>query len=155
VVQSSGERRRSPWLLAAAAIAAVIVVVVLVAVIAAFTWFDVSLSDGVGGRTYAPASADDVRRDYNLGIGSLKLDLSRVPVGKELHIEAHVGIGELRVTVPRRASVVVDARAKTGSISALGDEDDGFNAHVRITGGDKLYLETRVGAGRVDVERGR
>jgi hypothetical protein len=154
MVQSpAGENRRSRWLVAAAAVAMVIVVIVLVAVIVAFTWFDVSLSDGVGDRTYAPSSTADVRHDYKLGVGSLKLDLSRVSVDKELHVEARVAIGELRVIVPRGASAAVDARAKAGSVSVLGHHDDGRNARVRVTGGDKLFLDTRVGAGGVDIER--
>jgi hypothetical protein len=128
-------------------------VIAVVVVVVAFTWFDVSLSDGIGDRAYAPTSTADVRREYKLGIGSLELDLSRLPVGPEVHVEARLGIGKLRVIVPRRSSVVVDARVKAGSISSLGHHDDGRNARVRITGGNKLFLKTRVGAGRIDVER--
>ena len=137
-----------------AALVTVVLVIALVAVIVAFTWLDVSLSDGVGDRTYAPTSADDVRSEYKLGVGDLKLDLSRVPAGAQLRVQARVGIGELRVIVPRSASVAVDARAKAGSVSVLGDRDDGRNAHVRATGGDKLVVDARVGAGNVNVERG-
>jgi hypothetical protein len=153
MVPKATTKRRSRWLVAAGVIAAVVFLIAVGAVVVAFTWFDVSLSDGVGDRAYTPASAADVRREYKLGVGSLKLDLSHVPVGAELHVGARVGIGKLRVIVPRRASVVVDARVKAGSISSLGHHDDGRNARVRITGGDKLFLETRVGAGRIDVER--
>jgi hypothetical protein len=87
----------------------VVIVIALVAIIVAVTWFDVSLSDGVG---------------------------------------------ELRVIVPRRGSVAVDARAKTGSLSVLGDHDDGRNAGARATNGGNLVLDARVGAGSVDVEPG-
>jgi Cell wall-active antibiotics response 4TMS YvqF len=153
MVPEANKKRRSRWLVAAGAIAAVVVVIAVAAVVIAFTWFDVSLSDGIGDRAYAPTSAAAVRREYKLGVGSLELDLSRVPVGPELHVEARVGIGNLRVIVPRRSSVVVDARVKAGSISSLGRHDDGRNARVRITGGDKLFLEARVGAGRIEVER--
>jgi hypothetical protein len=154
MVESPSYKRRSRWLVAAAGIAAFVVLIALVGVIVAFTWFDVSLSDGVGDRTYTPASTGDVRQEYKLGVGSLKLDLSRVPVGKELHVKARLGIGELRVIVPRRASVAVDGRVKAGSISVLGHHDDGRNARVRVTSGGNLFLEARVGAGAVDVERG-
>jgi predicted membrane protein len=153
MVVEPDKRRRSPWLLVAGAIASLLVLIVLVAVIVAFTWFDVSLSDGVGDRTYAPASAADVRHEYKLGVGNLELDLSRVPTGTSVHVDARVGIGKLRVIIPQGASVVVDARVKAGSISSLGHHDDGRNARVRVTGGDKLYLKTRVGAGQIDVER--
>src|SRR5207237_8689711 len=96
----------------------------VVAVVSAFAWFDVSLSDGVGDRTYAPAAAADVHPRYDLGVGDLTLDLSRVPTGKELHVEARVGIGELHVVVPRDASVAVDSHVKVGSISSLDQHDD-------------------------------
>lgn len=145
--------RRSGWLAVVGGIAAVIVVLAAIAVALAFTWFDVSLNDGVGDRTYAPGSAADVQRSYALGIGDLKLDLSKVSGDQSLHVEARVGIGELRVTVPRGASVAVDARVKAGSISALGAHDDGRNARVRDTGGGKIHLKARVGAGGIDVVR--
>jgi hypothetical protein len=141
-----------PILLPAVLVA--VATVAVVAVVSAFAGFDVSLSDGVGDRTYAPASAAGVRHEYKLGVGNLDLDLSRVQLAKELHVEARVGIGKLRVIVPRGASVVVDSRVKAGSVSALGRHDDRRNARVRITGGNKLYLKARVGAGRIDVGGG-
>jgi hypothetical protein len=148
-------RRRSGWLIAVGLIATLIVLAAAVAVILAFTWFDVSLNDGVGDRSYAPSSAGDVQRRYELGVGDLKLDLSRVSPDQAVDVEAHVGIGELRVTVPRDASVVLDARVKAGSISALGAHDDGRDARVRDSGGGKLHLKARVGAGGIDVVRAR
>jgi Cell wall-active antibiotics response 4TMS YvqF len=155
MVQPPTTRRRSPWLVAATALAALIVLLALVAVIVAFTWFDVSLSDGVGDRSYAPTSGNGVRREYKLGVGNLKLDLSHVPVDKELHVEARVGIGELRVIVPRDASAAIDARVKAGSVSVLGHHEDGRNARIRVRGGSELFLTTRVGAGGIDVTEGQ
>jgi phage shock protein PspC (stress-responsive transcriptional regulator) len=153
VLWASGERRSRRIVIALTTAFVVVATVAVVAVVSAFAWFDVSLSDGVGDRVYAPASAADVRGRYELGVGNLKLDLSRLPTGRELHVDAHVGIGELRVIVPRDASVVVDSHVKAGSISSLDQHDDGRNAHVLTGGGDRLYLETRVGAGRIDVVR--
>jgi phage shock protein PspC (stress-responsive transcriptional regulator) len=150
---ASKDRRSRRLVVALAAAAVVFATAAVVAALSTFAWFDVSLSDGVGDRSYAPASAADVRHRYDLGIGKLKLDLSRVPTGQELHVEAKVGIGELRVVVPRDASVAVDSHVKVGSISSLAQHDDGRNAHVVAGGGDKLYLETRVGAGEIEVVR--
>jgi predicted membrane protein len=145
-------RRRRGWLVALAAIAALIVLAVASAIIVAFTWFDVSLNDGVGDRSYAPASARDVSRSYKLGVGDLKLDLSRVSPDQKLDVEAKVGIGHLRVTVPRAASIAVDARVKAGSIDALGGHDDGRNARLD-TGSGNIHLKARVGAGNIEVVR--
>ena len=55
--------------------------------IVAFTWFDVSLGDGVGNRSDTPASASEVHRQYKLGLGDLKLDLSRASTDRELNVD--------------------------------------------------------------------
>src|SRR5918911_994442 len=128
--------------------------VVGAAVVTAFAWFDVSFRDGVGDRVYRPASIADVRDRYKLGLGTLKLDLSRLPTTEELHVEAWVGFGELRVIVPRDASVTVDSHAKLGDISVLANHDEGHNAHVIAGGGKKLFIDARIGAGEIDVTRG-
>jgi hypothetical protein len=133
-------------------VAGVVVAAIVVALILAFTWFDVSLSDGVGDRNYAPDSAGAVRRVYKVGVGSLKLDLSRIGRGEKVRVEARVGIGELRVIVPPGATLV-DARVKAGSVSVLGHDDDGRNARVRVTGSGGLDVTARVGAGSIDVVR--
>ena len=143
-------KKRSRWPIVLAAILAVVLVLVAVAVIISFTWLDVSLSDGVGDHSYAPAAVADVHREYALGVGDLTLDLSRLATGDRADVDAHVGIGKLRVIVPAGASVAVDARVKAGSISALGRTDDGRNARVRTVGG-KLDIKARVGAGRIEV----
>jgi phage shock protein PspC (stress-responsive transcriptional regulator) len=153
VVLWTSTKPRRRWLVAAVTFAAAVLAAIAVAVVAAFAWFDVSLNDGLGDRTYAPASVADVRHDYKLGVGNLKLDLSRVPTNREVHVKAHVGIGELRVIVPQHASVVVDSHVKAGSIDALDRHDDGRNARIHVGSGEKLYLDTRVGAGHIDVVR--
>lgn len=153
MVTEGRRRSRSRWLVVLGAIAAVIVVLAGVGAIVAFTWLDVSLNDGVGDRSYKPASAADVHREYKLGVGNLTLDLSRIPASQKLDVDAHVGIGKLRVVVSPTATVSVDARVKAGSVSALGRTDDGRNARVRFSGG-KLHLKTRVGAGRIEVVSG-
>src|SRR5437762_1689729 len=51
-----------------AATVSLLSVAIAAAVIIAFSWFNLSLSDGIGNRTYQPATAD-VRPSYTLGIG--------------------------------------------------------------------------------------
>jgi phage shock protein PspC (stress-responsive transcriptional regulator) len=147
--------RRSRWLIASVTLATLTVAAVVAAIVTAFVWFDVSLNDGVGDHQYSPASIADVHQRYDLGVGSLRLDLSRLTVDRPLRVKLKVGVGELRVIVPRSASVVVDSHARLGDISSLGRHDDGRNAHVsagnRAAG--KLYLDARVGGGSIDVVR--
>ncbi|HEX4526081.1 MAG TPA: PspC domain-containing protein [Gaiellaceae bacterium] len=150
---SRRERRGHRILIAFTAFAVALVVLLVAAVIAAFSWFNVSLGDGTGDRVYAPVTASAVQPSYELGIGNLRIDLSRVPLTTPMHVKARVGIGELKVIVPTTASVVVDAHAKVGDLYVLNRHDDGRNATVHAGGGNILYLDARVGAGRVDVVR--
>jgi phage shock protein PspC (stress-responsive transcriptional regulator) len=134
-----------------AAITALLSVAVAAAVIVAFSWFNVSLSDGVGDRTYQPA-ASDVRPSYALGVGDLRLDLSQLTA--PTHVKASVGIGKLKVIVPRNAAVTVDAKAKAGDVNVFDRHDDGRNAAIQ-SGNGGLVLDANVGAGRIDVVRAR
>ncbi|HVU78748.1 MAG TPA: PspC domain-containing protein [Gaiellaceae bacterium] len=128
---------------------ALMVVIAVAAVTAAFAWFDVSLGDGVGDRTYTPTTA--ATTSHHLGLGKLTLDLTEAPRGA--HVNATVGIGELRVIVPRGRNATLDARVKAGSIDALGRHDSGSHAHLVLPGGDALTVDARVGAGHIEVVR--
>jgi len=134
----------------------VIVAALVTSVVVAFAWFDVSLGDGVGDRTYQPAGAAEMKRDYHLGVGDLRVDLSQLRgVARQTPVAASVGIGNLRIVVPRGVPVAVNATAKAGDVHVLGRQDDGRNAHVRVDGGSPLSIDARVGAGRIDVVRAR
>jgi phage shock protein PspC (stress-responsive transcriptional regulator) len=139
-------------LIAVGAFFALVAVAAAVAVVTAFAWFDVSLGDGVGDRTYLPASASALEDSYRLGIGNLEVDLSQVePAGTQL-VDARVGIGRLRIVVPRDADVRVDAHATAGEVFVLGNHDDGRNATAHV-GNGQFEIDARVGAGRIDVVR--
>ena len=150
---SRSGRRAHRILIAFTAFAAVLAVLFAAAVVTAFSWFNVSLNDGTGNRVYSPTTVAAVKPSYTLGIGDLRVDLSHVPLTTPVHVKARLGIGELKVIVPRNASVVVDAHAKVGDLYVLNRHDDGRNASVHAGGGNLLYLDARVGAGRVDVVR--
>ncbi|MFL5915282.1 MAG: PspC domain-containing protein [Gaiellaceae bacterium] len=124
------------------------------AIVLAFSWFNVSLSDGVGDHVYAPGTAAAIAPFYRLGVGSMRIDLSGIqPAGKELQVKAKVGVGELRIVVPDGARVQVNARAKLGDVHVLRLEDSGRNAIVRTGSGGGYVIDARVGLGRIDVVR--
>ena len=150
---SRGNRRAHRILIACTALVAVLAVLVAAAAVTAFSWFNVSLSDGTGNRVYTPTSVAAVQPTYALGIGNLRIDLSHVPLTNPLHVRARLGIGELKVIVPAGAPVVVDAHAKVGDLYVLNRHDDGRNASVHAGAGTTLYLDARIGAGRIDVVR--
>jgi hypothetical protein len=135
------------------ALAGVIAAGIAAATVVAFAWFNVSLGDGTGNRIYEPTSISAVQPDYKLGIGNLRIDLSHIgPIDKATHVKASVGVGELRIIVPRDAAVSVNARAKVGETFVLHRHDDGRNAAVRV-GSGPLVIDANVGAGRIDVVR--
>ena len=145
-------RRRAPW------IALALVLAALAATTALVLSVSVPFSAGIGNRNIAPASLTSVDSKYELGIGNLTLDLSavRFPVGVT-RMKAHVGIGELRVTVPRNVTVEVDGRAQAGDVRLLGLDSNG--THVKQTlvdrtgSGRVLDLSAHVGIGQVRVDR--
>jgi phage shock protein PspC (stress-responsive transcriptional regulator) len=147
----SRARRLGLWLLGV--LIAVIVALASAAAIAA-AWFDVGLGDGVGTRVEAPANASELKSSYELGIGDLRIDLSRIgPITTETHVSASVGIGELRIVVPAAVSVAASAHAKAGEVYVLDRHDDGRNASVNVGSGGLLVIDAKMGAGRIDIER--
>ena len=151
---SRHKRRPRRLLIALAGLATVVVVAACIAVVAAFAWFDVSLGDGVGDSSYAPASASALQSSYKLGIGDLRVDLSQIDATGKHRITARVGIGELKIVVPRDADVRVDAHANVGDVYVLRNHDDGRNASVHA-GTGQFVIDAKVGAGRIDVVRSR
>jgi phage shock protein PspC (stress-responsive transcriptional regulator) len=150
---SRGDRRSRRLLVALGGVLVTLLTAAAVAIAIAFAWFDVSLGDGVGDRVESPASLSELKHTYELGIGDLRVDLSRLgPVTEETHVRAKLGIGELRIVVPRDASVAATAHAKAGEVYVLSRHDDGRNAEVR-TGSGLLVVDATVGAGRIDIVR--
>jgi phage shock protein PspC (stress-responsive transcriptional regulator) len=127
--------------------------IVIAALVTAFAWFDVSLKNGVGDRTYVPAGSSDLKRSYSLGVGNLRVDLSTVATTKPTRVRAKVGVGELRVIVPRNAGVTVDAHAKAGDVHVLDRQVSGRNVTVQSGTGGGLTIVADVGAGAIDVVR--
>jgi phage shock protein PspC (stress-responsive transcriptional regulator) len=155
----AGGRRGSRRLLRALAITALaFALFACVAIAAAFAVLDVSLGDGVGERTYHVLGADSLQRTYRLGIGDLELDLAGVddlPPGETL-VRARLGIGDLRVLVPRDVSVRYRTTVKFGDATVFGENANGHN--VKSDGSDGsgaavLVLDVKAGAGDVTIDR--
>ena len=144
--------KRRGIVVALVSVLAVIVATALAAVAVAFAWFNVSLHDGVGDRTESPAAIADVPSGYELGIGKLTVDLSRLPAGQPVQVKARVGVGRLEIDVPRNAKVALTTHVKAGDIDAFGIHDDGRNAQVK-TGSGVMRIDAQVGAGHIEVLR--
>ena len=135
----------------------VALVVVLSVAVAADWDLDVPWTGGVGDRTERPATPAELR-EYELGVGNLVVDLSRlqVPAGTTA-VEARLGVGELVVELPDGVSVEVVARSGLGEVQVLGQQEGGFASRIDTAselGGDRrLRVDARVGLGQVRVDR--
>jgi hypothetical protein len=116
---------------------------------------DVEFSGGIGERDESPTSVDELEDPYELGIGSLKLDLTGLDLDEDTTVRAQIGIGELVVTVPAARPVSVDAELGVGDIQVLGEEEDGFDSELRTDAdrgiGPELHLELEGGIGSIRV----
>jgi hypothetical protein len=133
-----------------------IVALILVAAAVFASIFHVHLGRGIGDRNYVVAGTDELRRNYRLGIGDMKVDLSNVrfKVG-ETHVGTRVDVGDLQVVVPAGVALQVHGDAQLGKVEVLGDTADGRNVDRSVDqlGRRVLVLDAHVGVGRVRVMR--
>lgn len=145
------------WLRTLAVVVASLVALLLVLVAAFLATFDVHLRDGVDERTFSPASVDDLRDEYQLGIGELVLDLRSVafPLG-ETRLDTRVDAGRINVLLPRDVALRASADARLGEIRLPGRHVEGWDVGERLTetGPRVLVLDAEVGIGEIEIERG-
>jgi phage shock protein PspC (stress-responsive transcriptional regulator) len=134
--------------------AGTIVALTLVAAAVFASIFHVHVGRGVGDRSYVVAGAEDLHRNYRLGIGDLTVDLGNVRFGKgETRVGARVDVGNLRVIVPSGVALRVHGDAQLGQVNVLGQTADGRNVDRKIdqVGERVLVLDARVGVGKLTV----
>jgi phage shock protein PspC (stress-responsive transcriptional regulator) len=124
---------------------------------------DVPLDAGVGDRTVEVTRRAQLDDPHELLSGSLTVDLRDAPLPRAgtTEVTAGVGVGELRVVVPREANVVVHTDLVGGEMS--GDlPDTGQTGGVMLDethvlegreGAPRLELTLHVGFGSVEVLR--
>ncbi|HEX6310174.1 MAG TPA: PspC domain-containing protein [Acidimicrobiia bacterium] len=118
---------------------------------------DLPLAGGIGERDYQPATFGVVDDHYELGIGSLDLDLRDLDFrARDENVRASVGIGELRVWVPDDVRVIVDAHVGFGELVTFGEQEGGVDVDDRVVrpgleGGGTLRLDLEGGFGSVKV----
>lgn len=118
------------------------------------------LTHGLGEVELAPETIDREGLEIKVGAGEVKLDLrgTRFADG-ECTVQIKVGLGDIRIEVPRDLPVAVDAKTGGGDLYLLGRETDGFAARLDFkdaqydTALRKLRIITRVGLGDVRVRR--
>jgi phage shock protein PspC (stress-responsive transcriptional regulator) len=138
-----------------AIVVASLITIVLLAIAAFLAVFDVQGT--IGDRTYNVTRVENLRDEYRLGIGSMRLDLGalQLPPG-ETRVGARVDVGELDVVVPAGVALKIHGTAEVGEVELPdGLGADGRNVEIDLTenGPRVLVLDAHVGAGAVEVER--
>jgi hypothetical protein len=118
------------------------------------------LDERWGNISMQPATDKEVLPSYNVGGGSIELDLRKVTSG-DVTTEANAGLGNVVVIVPQTADVELTCSSSLGSVECLGQEQNGTDAMVHTTdygtdgaGGVKINLSARANSGTVEVRRG-
>jgi hypothetical protein len=143
------------------------VAALLALVLVAGEVLDVPLDAGTGERRVVVETADQLGERHELLAGRLEVDLRDAPLSptQVQELEAAVGVGELRVVVPRDADVEVRARTRVGAVHAERRADvdtqveSGTFVDQRFTldvpgPGPQLQLDLEVGVGKIEVARG-
>jgi len=104
---------------------------------------------------HRPASVENIRESYELGVGGLIIDLRDIDfAGSTVTMAAEVGIGELVVRLPEGVAAEVSGDVGMGSLE-VGDWDRGgigVEADLRLEGsGGTLVLDSEVGIGVIEI----
>jgi hypothetical protein len=136
---------------------------ILLAGLSASTVIKVPFEGGVGERRFTPVSSSELRDEYHLAVGELRLDLAALQLGRgEVRtIEATVGVGHLDLTVPRDVNVEIHGESGLGDVALPGEDhnDGGIGIDRDLTikadreGAPKLVIDVEVGIGQVEVHR--
>jgi phage shock protein PspC (stress-responsive transcriptional regulator) len=143
---------RAPWLF-------VVGIVVTCALLTAAA-VEPLVDDGIGEEVVAPATLFELESRYEHGIGDLTVDLRNVPLdGKTRRVEVELGIGSLRVLVPRAQPLVIDAHVDAGKVSLPdGRTANGWDESLRYASGaagqGALVIDLEMGFGDAQVSRG-
>lgn len=115
---------------------------------------------GTGERVYRPATAEDLRSDYKLGMGHLLLDLRNTKFGPGNHtVHLKVGLGQAEVLVPPNVCVSSTAHISGGATNVF-QHDTGGTYHdweeIRQPKGDaaRLTVDADIGFGELRIQPG-
>jgi lia operon protein LiaF len=132
--------------------------VLLTLILTIATAADVPLSGGFGDHHYATNQLTEVQNRYQLAIGNLEVDLSRVSfVDGVTTVSTRVGIGELVVYVPRDVAVQVHWTVAAGNVDVLGVNRNGTSLDDRIespgysNASKKIMIEATMGFGDIQL----
>lgn len=137
--------------------------VVLTALLAAVTTITVPLTGPSGERTYTPTSVSALPTSYELGMGTMDIDLRRLDLGAggSATVKARIGVGQIQVWVPKDVTVVFRGGADVGQVRTSAGRDEGYRPRRAETtapeagpGRGTITLDLKVGLGEVELLNG-
>lgn len=117
-------------------------------------------SDAVGEVRLVPTDLAELESSYELGAGSLRLDLTELPLdGETVRVELSVGVGEIRVIVPDDVDLTAEGSVGIGEVrllersaGGLGVGDVRTDTEVEDPRGE-VELELSAGLGEIRVDQ--
>jgi phage shock protein PspC (stress-responsive transcriptional regulator) len=115
---------------------------------------------GTGDRLYRPATTEDLRSNYKLGIGHLRLDLRNTKFGPGNHVvNLKLGLGQAEVLVPANVCVSSTAHISGGATQVFNHESGGtYHDWQEIRqpkgGASQLTVNADIGFGQLRIEPG-
>lgn len=120
----------------------------------------IDLNGGVGDRDYRPSTAAQLQDHYELGIGSLIVDLRDIDLPKDqtTNLAVDVGLGEAVLYVPSDTCVSSNVQIGVGSSDVLDRGADGVDVTYADdapapAGRPKLHVDADIGIGVIEVVR--
>lgn len=130
-----------------------------VAVVLAAVFPPNAFTGGIGERTYRVTSQENLDPSYNVGMGTLTLDLSALTLTESTSVDVTVGAGELLIRLPADVPVAIEASTGAGEVDLLGEQTDGLSVNREYQSPDydtaeiSLTLDLNVAAGEIEVTR--
>ena len=125
--------------------------------LAAVAATDLDLRGTWGDRTFTPTTIQEVERGYDMGAGSMRVDLRDVelPPGRTT-LPLELGAGEIQVLVPDDLCVLTDAKVRMGAVDGGNDEQGGVDLDIVdrravAPGTPTVRLDVDLGLGAVRV----
>jgi hypothetical protein len=95
----------------------------------------IDIDGSIGERSYTPTLPADIPADgYELGTGRLVVDLRELPwkPGQTITASAHLGIGQMIVSVPHNVCIDGHATGKAGELIIGGQVSHGIDPDVEL-----------------------
>jgi phage shock protein PspC (stress-responsive transcriptional regulator) len=119
---------------------------------------DIKIDSSIGERTYDPGAVADLPSGgYGLGMGQLIVDLRHLPwqQAQTIPVSAHLGIGQMIVSVPSNVCIQGAATGKAGELVVAGQVSHGVDPDVSLNTGTtkapRLQLDADIQLGQMIV----